>query len=297
MKIRRLVAMSLIGLTCVVVAPTQSIAADDCPVIDYSSLYLEKAPAANFKNSSAVRVITWSSNEVSLDTDAISTQFSTTEQAWLQEVFDSYGEILDSVAFQKITTPYTANIVIGYTLLSKGIIPTETTGGNFGIWKFTAALQSAVIQLLDPKLRPKRMISSDTRATFIGEVQNEIANVLGMPDVNSRTQKRSLVTIYDTNQLAAYGQTKINDYDAAIMRQLYGESTCKSLYSTAARAANLAADKIAGEKSLQTTTSTTTATTVATSTTKATSISCVKGKTVKKVTAIKPVCPACYKKK
>jgi hypothetical protein len=288
--------MSLIGLTCVVVAPTQSLAADDCPVIDYSSLYLDKAPAANWKNGSAVRVITWSSNEVSIETDAVSVQFSASEQAWLQEAFDSYGEILDSVAFQKITTPNTANIVIGYTLLSKGIIPTETTGGNFGIWKFTAALQKALVQLLDPKLRPKRMNSSDTRTTFIGEVQNEIANVLGMPDVNSRTQKRSLVTIYDTNQLAVYGQTKINDYDAAIMRQLYGESTCNSLYSTAARAANLAADKIAGEK-LYPSPVTTTLTTISATPAKKTSISCVKGKTVKKVTAIKPVCPTGYKKK
>ena len=296
MNLRSVIAMSLVTLTCLVALPTQLVAADNCPVIDYATLNLEKAPTANFKNSSAVRVITWSSTEVSLDTDAVSTQFSTTEQASLQEVFDSYGEILDSVAFQKITTPYTANIVIGYTLLSKGIIPTETTGGNFGIWKFNAAQQSAVIQLLDPKLRPKRMISSDTRATFIGEVQNEIANVLGVPDVDSRTQKRSLITIYDTNQLASYGQTKINDYDAAIMRQLYGESTCSSLYTAAARATNLAADKVAGEKLLQSTTTTTTSTTVAKTTAK-TTISCVKGKTVKKVTAINPVCPAGYKKR
>jgi len=34
LKLGRVVAMSFIGLTCVVVAPTQSLAADDCPVIE-----------------------------------------------------------------------------------------------------------------------------------------------------------------------------------------------------------------------------------------------------------------------
>lgn len=101
MNLRSVIAMSLVTLTCLVALPTQLVAADNCPVIDYATLNLEKAPAANWKNGSAVRVITWSSTEVSLDTDAVSTQFSTTEQASLQEVFDSYGEILDSVAFQK----------------------------------------------------------------------------------------------------------------------------------------------------------------------------------------------------
>ena len=294
MKITRLVVLALIGLSGIVVSPAQAVVADNCPVIDYSTFGFEKTPAANWKNSEPVRVITWSSNETFIATDPVSTQFSPTEQAWLQEAFDSYGEILDSVAFQKITTPSSANIVIGYTLLSKGIIPTETTGGNFGLWMFNYG--SGAIQLLDAKLRPKNFTLFDSHDTFIHAVQNELGNMLGVPDVDAKGPKRALVTIYDTSKLATYGQVKINDYDAATMRQLYGESTCSSSYTAEARAANLAADKIAGEKSL--TVRATTTTTVAASTPAArTSITCVKGKTIKKVTALKPVCPAGYKKK
>jgi hypothetical protein len=293
-KITRLVVLALIGLSGIVVSPAQAVVADNCPVIDYSTFGFEKTPAANWKNSEPVRVITWSSNETFIATDPVSTQFSPTEQAWLQEAFDSYGEILDSVAFQKITTPSSANIVIGYTLLSKGIIPTETTGGNFGLWMFNYG--SGAIQLLDAKLRPKNFTLFDSHDTFIHAVQNELGNMLGVPDVDAKGPKRALVTIYDTSKLATYGQVKINDYDAATMRQLYGESTCSSSYTAEARAANLAADKIAGEKSL--TVRATTTTTVAASTPAArTSITCVKGKTIKKVTALKPVCPAGYKKK
>lgn len=294
MKITRLVVLALIGLSGIVVSPAQAVVADSCPVIDYSTFGFEKTPAANWKNSEPVRVITWSSNETFIATDPVSTQFSPTEQAWLQEAFDSYGEILDSVAFQKITTPSSASIVIGYTLLSKGIIPTETTGGNFGLWMFNYG--SGAIQLLDAKLRPKNFTLFDSHDTFIHAVQNELGNMLGVPDVDAKGPKRALVTIYDTSKLATYGQVKINDYDAATMRQLYGESTCSSSYTAEARAANLAADKIAGEKSL--TVRATTTTTVAASTPAAkTSITCVKGKTIKKVTALKPVCPAGYKKK
>ncbi len=292
--VRRLIALAVVGVLGIVIVPTHALNADSCPVIDYSTFGFEKTPAANWKNSEPVRVITWSSNETFIVTDPVSTQFSPTEQAWLQEAFDSYGEILDSVAFQKITTPSSANIVIGYTLLSKGIIPTETTGGNFGLWMFNYG--SGAIQLLDAKLRPKNFTLFDGHATFIHAVQNELGNMLGVPDVDAKGPKRALVTIYDTSKLATYGQVKINDYDAATMRQLYGESTCSSLYSVEARAANLAADKIAGEKSL--TARATTTTTVAASTPAAKiTITCVKGKTTKKVTALKPVCPAGYKKK
>jgi len=292
--VRRLIALAVVGVLGIVIVPTHALNADSCPVIDYSTFGFEKTPAANWKNSEPVRVITWSSNETFIVTDPVSTQFSPTEQAWLQEAFDSYGEILDSVAFQKITTPSSANIVIGYTLLSKGIIQTETTGGNFGLWMFNYG--SGAIQLLDAKLRPKNFTLFDGHDTFIHAVQNELGNMLGVPDVDAKGPKRALVTIYDTSKLATYGQVKINDYDAATMRQLYGESTCSSLYSVEARAANLAADKIAGEKSL--TARATTTTTVAASTPAAKiTITCVKGKTTKKVTALKPVCPAGYKKK
>jgi len=294
-KITRLVVLALIGLSGIVVSPAQAVVADNCPVIDYSTFGFEKTPAANWKNSEPVRVITWSSNETFIATDPVSTQFSPTEQAWLQEAFDSYGEILDSVAFQKITTPSSANIVIGYTLLSKGIIPTETTGGNFGLWMFNYG--SGAIQLLDAKLRPKNFTLFDSHDTFIHAVQNELGNMLGVPDVDAKGPKRALVTIYDTSKLATYGQVKINDYDAATMRQLYGESTCSSSYTAEARAANLAADKIAGEKSLTARATSTTSTTVAAVPGKKTSVTCVKGKTTKKVTALKPVCPAGYKKK
>jgi hypothetical protein len=116
-----------------------------------------------------------------------------------------------------------------------------------------------------------------------------------------------------------YGQSKLNDYDSAIVRQLYGESTCNSKYTADARTKNLAADKIAGQQYLAklvaptptpaptpvvtaTPTPTPTATMTPTPTAtkaaiKATTITCIKGKLTKKVTAVNPKCPTGYTKK
>jgi hypothetical protein len=293
--------------------------AEDCPVIDYSKLSFGRAvPTANWKNADPVRVITWTSNATLIQTDQVSTPFSDTEQAWMQQAFDNFGEILDSVAFQKVESQADANISIGYTMLSKGKIPTETTGGTFGLWGFNSGLQKGGIQLLDPKLWPKNFPLFKSDKTFILPVQNEIGNVLGVPDVDPFGPKQSLISIYDTSKFNAYGQLKINDNDAAIIRQLYGESTCSSKYTTEERAKNLAADKIAGQQFLAklaapksepksapksapsatpSASPTPLSTASASTTAKATTITCAKGKLTKKVTKVKPVCPAGYKKK
>ena len=239
--------------------------------------------------------------------------FSETEQAWVAQAFENFGEVLDSVAFQKVDAASNPDILIGYTLLSKGTIPTETTGGNFGLVFLNKTLQKGAIVLLDPKLWPKNFTLFRSETTFILAIENEIANLLGVPDV-SYTVKQPLVTVYDTSKLQTYGQTKLTDYDAAIVRQIYGESTCSSKYTTDARAKNLAADKIAGQQfltklatptptptstptSTPAVTATPTPTVTLTPTTKATTITCVKGKLTKKITAINPKCPTGYKKK
>lgn len=274
--------------------------AEECPVIDYTKLSFGTAvPVANWKNNESVRVITWDSNASSIPTDQVSKAFSQTEQAWLQQAFDNYGEILDSIAFQKVDAQTNANIVIGYTLLSQGKIPTETTGGNFGLWKFVPSMQKAGIQLLDSSLWPRNFKYFKSESTFILPIENEIGNVLGVPDVDPFGPRQSLISIYDTGKLDTYGQTKINDYDAAIVRQLYGESTCASKYTADARAKNLAADKIAGQQYLVKAGLAPSPTPIASpkTITKTTTITCVKGSTTKKVTAVKPTCPSGYKKK
>ncbi len=313
-SLRVLLSLLVLATSLFTSTAVNSVSAEDCPVVDYSKLNFEKMPDANWKKSEPVRVITWSNNVTFIRTDQVSTSFSDTEQGWLEQAFNNYGEVLDSIAFQKVDASKNPDIIIGYTLLSKGIIPTETTGGNFGLWAFDSFLQKGAIQLLDPKLWPKNFTLFRDETTFILAIENEIGNMLGVPDV-ANGAKESLVTVYNTSKFKVYGQSKLNDYDAAIVRQLYGESTCVSKYNAEARSKNLAADKVAGQQYLAklvtptpvpvaTATPTPTPTPVATpaptptkAVVKATTISCIKGKTTKKVTAVNPKCPSGYKKK
>lgn len=299
---RLLIILSLL-IANLQIFPTTALA-EECPVIDFTKLgFGNQSISPKWKNADPVRVITWTSNASSIPPDQISTSFSATEEGWLQQAFDNYGEILDSVAFQRVNSDTDANISIGYTMLSKGKIPTETSGGNFGLWNFDPVRQKSGIQLLDPKLWPKNFKLFKSDVTFILPVQNEIGNVLGVPDVDPFGVKQSLITIYDTSKFESYGQLKINDFDAAIIRQLYGESTCNSKYSADARARNLAADKIAGVEYLkkaglpQPAPITSTTTSAPNSSEKTFTISCIKGSVVKRVTAAKPLCPTGYKKK
>ncbi len=296
MKLPRIfVALGLL-VAAINFSPTPALA-EDCPVIDLSKMsFGNPSPSSRWKNSDPVRVVTWASNATFIEPDLVTTAFTKTEDEWLQQAFDNYGEILDSVAFQRVETPDTANILIGYTMLSKGKIPTDADpSGNFGLLSFNSDSQKGGILLLDPKLWPKNFPFYQSQKTFILPIQNEIGNMLGVPDVNPFGQKQSLVTIYDASKLGKLGQLKINDFDAAVIRQIYGESTCTSRYSTDARFKNLAADKIAGQQYLVTIGASTYAPAKAAE--KLISIKCVKGKLTKQVIAAKPKCPSGYKKK
>lgn len=297
MTLARILVTIAVLVSAFSIAPQAAIAID-CPTVDYATLSFSGTPHANWKNGEPTRVVTWSSNGTVIGPDQVSTPFTETEQAWLQQAFDNSGEILDSIAFQKVSTPETANIVIGYTVLSKAKILTETTPGAFGLWGFNAAAQKGGIALLDPKLWPRNFHGFRDQNAFILRVENELGNVLGVPDVNPFGPPQSLVSIYDTSKFQAYGQTKINDYDAAIIRQLYGESTCSMSYTPDARAKNLAADKVLGDKFMGNyVASAPTATHTMTPSKKNATITCVKGSHTKKVTAVTPVCPKGYHKK
>ncbi len=174
------------------------------------------------------------------------------EESWLDEAFNSWGSVLDSIAFLKVDGSQHPMLSIGYTQLTGGIIPTATTGGTFGLWSSNPLSNSAAIRLLDSVHRPANFKLFATRENFIHAVQNELGNILGVSDYPVATSgPGNTTTIFDTSKFPAYGQIAINDLDASMMRQAYGESTCASYYSPAARAANLAADVLDGAAYLE----------------------------------------------
>jgi hypothetical protein len=273
---------------------------------------------ANWKLQGKVNVITWADNPTTIPLgngsppERITSAFSASEDKWIEEAFNSFGEVLDSVAFVKVTDPAKAKILVGYSKLSwrsPDSIVTATHGGAYGVWITSPIPFSTTgsIQFIDPSIWPKPNFEVfSTEARFVHAMQNELINILGINDMDyNYWASNKTITILDNSKATTYGQLTLNDFDASIIRQVYGESTCPSNYTSGARAANLANDKILGDQLVTAlnappTTTTTTPTTTTTTTIKKTllvTITCVKGKLTKTVTAAKPVCPSGYKKK
>jgi hypothetical protein len=273
--------------------------AEDCPKVDLATYGLKVLNI--WKPENKVRVITWASNAKIIGPDEVSQPFTVTEEAWLVEAINSWGSVLDSIAFVKVDGSQSPMLSVGYTKLTGGTYPTATTGGTFGLWAAKPEINKAIIRLLDSAHQYPGFDLFATRENFIKALQNEIGNVLGVSDYPLKEMgPGSNVTIFDNSKSRKYGQVELNDLDASIIRQAYGESTCPSAYTASARAANLVADAASGAAFLNPVSATPTpaaTTTAIASAPKKTSITCVKGKTSKKVTDVNPKCPAGYKKK
>jgi hypothetical protein len=273
--------------------------AEDCPKVDLATYGLKVLSI--WKPENKVRVITWASNAKIIGPDEVSQPFTATEEAWLVEAINSWGSVLDSIAFVKVDGSQSPILSVGYTKLTGGTYPTATTGGTFGLWAAKPEINKAIIRLLDSAHQYPGFDLFATRENFIKALQNEIGNVLGVSDYPLKEMGPGPnVTIFDNSKSRKYGQVELNDLDASIIRQAYGESTCPSAYTASARAANLVADAASGAAFLNPVSATPTpaaTTTAIASAPKKTSITCVKGKTSKKVTDVNPKCPAGYKKK
>jgi hypothetical protein len=273
--------------------------AEDCPKVDLATYGLKVLNI--WKPENKVRVITWASNAKIIGPDEVSQPFTVTEEAWLVEAINSWGSVLDSIAFVKVDGSQSPMLSVGYTKLTGGTYPTATTGGTFGLWAAKPEINKAIIRLLDSAHQYPGFDLFATRENFIKALQNEIGNVLGVSDYPLKEMGPGPnVTIFDNSKSRKYGQVELNDLDASIIRQAYGESTCPSAYTASARAANLVADAASGAAFLNPVSATPTpaaTTTAIASAPKKTSITCVKGKTSKKVTDVNPKCPAGYKKK
>jgi hypothetical protein len=273
--------------------------AEDCPKVDLATYGLKVLNI--WKPENKVRVITWASNAKIIGPDEVSQPFTVTEEAWLVEAINSWGSVLDSIAFVKVDGSQSTMLSVGYTKLTGGTYPTATTGGTFGLWAAKPEINKAIIRLLDSAHQYPGFDLFATRENFIKALQNEIGNVLGVSDYPLKEMGPGPnVTIFDNSKSRKYGQVELNDLDASIIRQAYGESTCPSAYTASARAANLVADAASGAAFLNPVSATPTpaaTTTAIASAPKKTSITCVKGKTSKKVTDVNPKCPAGYKKK
>ena len=318
---RKATGVILFALVCInLLVPIQQAQAEVCPVYNFQSLFFEEYYGTKWDNRNGIRNITWSANASVIHDESVTRSFTLEELDWIRNAFQSWDDALDSVKFTETPQSAQAEIVIGYvTLISAANQPGAT--GYWNAWWNDNWRNRATIKL---KVGSTSWFS--VKSQFIHAVQHELGNVLGLGDIKPTNEFAS--TQEDSWQ-PPYGPVPLNDYDTGMIRQLYGESTCPSTFPNAAakaaaelkakQEAEAAAAKAAAELKAKQEAETKAAAELkakqeaearaaaelkakqeaeakATATNKIT-ITCTKGKLIKKVTAVKPKCPAGYKKK
>lgn len=278
---------------------------ETCTTHNLSSYFDEEYyPGVKWDNTKGLKTITWSANATSIKGEPVSRPATVAELNSIRKSFDAWDMALDTIAFREVTDVAAADVLIGLTALN-----------NSGFW---------TVELLDGfRSKGTIRISTTTPIAFTSDgfetiVLSEIGNLLGLGDIQHPVGFHSVMEDPDTKP---FGVIPLEDTDIEMMRQFYGESTCHSSWSAELKAAKAAAaEKQKAEAEAASAKAKAEAEAAAAAAaakaqadeiariqaeaaaakpaaSKKKTITCVKGKLVKKVTAVKPVCPKGYKKK
>lgn len=317
---RKIAEVILLCLACLnTFIPQQQAYAETCPVYDFQTLFFEEYSGTRWDNRNGIRNITWTANASVVNDESVERSFTVEELDWIRSAFQSWDDALDSVKFTEYPQSDGAEVVIGFVALTSAANQPGATG-YWNAWWINGWRYKATIKL---KVTNTNWFS--VKNQFIHAVQHELGNVLGLGDITPTSQ---FTSTQEDSWRQPYGAIPLSEFDTGMIRQLYGESTCPSTYPNASAraaaelkakqeaearaAAELKAKQEAEEearaaeelkakqeaqaaaalKAKQEEDARSTATAA-----KKTTITCFKGKLTKKVTGIKPACPAGYKKK
>jgi len=189
-----------------------------CPTFDFKHLfYADYKTGTHWDNSGGNLVITWSAKPQTVFDENVVREFSDQELQWVREAFISYDSVLSTVSFEEVTPEDLPEIVIGFVELSTS--PKQV--GAVGYWNSWSKDGSRVRGSIKLKSDKAEWFSNEHR--FIHSVQHELGNTLGLGDIEP-TPKFS--SVLEDPWQPPYGSTRLSGTDRALLRQLYGESTC-----------------------------------------------------------------------
>ena len=203
--------------------------ADTCPTYNLNNIFFEEyVEGSVWTKPGDTRTITWTVSATTFPriNKPVVKQLSDKEIQWIQEGINSQDEILDSITFQKVDTP-DADLVIGY-----GDVDSDALAWWNSWWNLDTLIRfKGTI-----RLNSKEAIWFYSKTNFIMTIQHEVRNVLGSGDIKSRFGIDSV----NVDPARIVRDNLVSDDDYAILRQIYGESTCLS--NSPATKARLAAE-------------------------------------------------------
>ena len=308
-----------------VIFPPSVVAVESCREFNFKETfnfgYNSEFPTWNAPGTK--RVITWATMDSGeINGKEIQRSFGTPTRDWLREAFQSWDDALDSISFKEVSLSEDIDIKIGWTQVLQ--LDYESL---FNVKAPNGLRSNATIEF---KHQSTFLIFKEN---FIQAAQSDIGHILGMGYI---TPSSEVISVMEWPFQAPYGQVPLGEFDVALIRAIYSESTCPSTFNPVIQAslkfkqeaelkakqeaeakaaaelrakqeaeakaaaelkakqeaeAKAAADKAVAEKIIAD------AKSKAAVTSKKTTITCARGKLTKKVTAVKPKCPAGYKLK
>lgn len=196
--------------------PVSAMAAAPCPTYDLASLFYDDYYGTVWTAPGTSRTLRWTPFAATVHTEAVTRPFSEAELALVREAFAAWDAALDSIVLEEVAGGAPAEITIGWTPIAE--MGTSVDGYWNGWWGGDRIRSRATI-----RMRSSSGFLAAGGAGFKHGVMHELGNVLGMGDIRPRDDIES--TQEDPWQ-QPYGPAALSAFDRAVIRQMYGESTC-----------------------------------------------------------------------
>ena len=330
---RKATGVILFALVCInLLVPIQQAQAEVCPVYNFQSLFFEEYYGTKWDNRNGIRNITWSANASVIHDESVTRSFTLEELEWIRSAFQSWDEALDSVKFSEISQSTQAEIVIGYVALTSAVNQPGATGYWNAWWnnnwryratiklkvsntswfsvksQFIHAVQHELGNVLglgdilptneftstqedswQPPFGPIPLSDYDTG--MIRQLYGESTCPSTFPNTAAKAAAELKVKLEAEAKAVAELKAK-QDAEAAAAKaaaELKAKEEAEAIVAAELKAKQ-EAEAVAELKAKQEAAAKAAAT-------KKTTITCIKGKLTKKVTAVKPKCPTGYKLK
>ena len=279
-----------------------------CKKQDFETLFSSSFyPGWSWTTGGMPKNVTWATvegpvgkNPATIAGERTSKSFTPDQKSWLRSAFHSWDIASEALSFTEVDVLNNPKILLGMV----------DSGYRWQIYGITAdgPLSEAWIKFdgKDSRLSEKEK--------FISLAQSYIGNILNLGDIRATTEIESIL---ESPLQSLLGKLVLSDFDIALIRQLNGESTCEGSWSpelTIAVSENRKIEAKAKAEAEAKAKAEAEAKAKAEAEAKAKAeaeakakaeivrkaretITCVKGKTSKKITALKPKCPPGYTKK
>jgi len=195
-----------------------------CTIYDFKRIFIaDFTTGSKWDNSSGDLQITWSANSSTIYDETVADAFTELEISWIRTAFRSWDNALETVSFREVAPAERPQIVIGFVDLK----PSEVQLDAMGFWNAWVSNGNRYRATIKLKVDKTKWFSN--KSHFIHTVQHELGNTLGLGDL---APSKSVVSVLEDPWQPPYGKSALSTTDVAMIRQLYGETSCATISTT-----------------------------------------------------------------